>query len=91
MLLFLKRDGRGREDPKDIVVYTDLRIGEPTVEQWVASLGGGQVEIRRVAKCRKPVRGRGCCCTQEGDEDEQLHGIQRQNEKEYVDMLSSSS
>lgn len=73
MLLVIKRDGRGREDPKDIVVHTDLRISEPTVEDWVAGLGGGKVETGRVASCS------GRCYNQEGGEYRLLHDVQKQN------------
>lgn len=69
VLLFLERDGRGREYPEDIVIHTDLRIGEPAIEKWVASLGGGQVENRRMVKCRGRASGSGRRCTQEVDDD----------------------
>lgn len=75
MLLVLEFNGCGREDPKDIVVDTYFRVGKPTVEQWVASLGGGQVEAGCRGLVGRDVRGR--CCTQEGDDDGQLHGAQK--------------
>ena len=55
---------------------------QPSNNGLVASLSGGQVETRRVAKCRGRVRDRRRRRrTQEGDEDGRLHGVQGEDEK----------